>query len=204
MAKAYSLDLRRKVFAAWQQGEESQAAVGARFRVSESFVGDLAALHRQTGDVAARPRGGGRKSLATPAVLEHLGGLVRAHDDHTIAEHRANGDRILIISASGTHLVKPIAARIGVEDVLGIELQVTHGVYSGLTEGVLTYREGKVTRLKQWLHDEGETLEGASFYSDSRNDLPLLLQVAYPHVINPDPALLAHAEQAGWPIHRWS
>ena len=87
MAKAYSLDLRRKVFAAWQQREGSQAAVGARFGVSESFVGDLAALHRQTGGVATRPRGGGRKSLATPAALAHLGGLAAAHNDHTIAEH---------------------------------------------------------------------------------------------------------------------
>jgi phosphoserine phosphatase len=30
-----------------------------------------------------------------------------------IAEHRKRGDRILIISASGTHLVGPIAARLG-------------------------------------------------------------------------------------------
>jgi HAD superfamily hydrolase (TIGR01490 family) len=142
--------------------------------------------------------------LVEPWVEDVIEPIIFSEGTRTIAEHRAKGDRILIISASGTHLVKPIAARIGVEDVLGIELQVTHGVYSGLTEGVLTYREGKVTRLKQWLHDEGETLEGASFYSDSRNDLPLLLQVAYPHVINPDPALLAHAKQAGWPIHRWS
>ena len=89
MARAYSLDLRRKVFAAWQYGKGSQATVGARFGVSESFVGDLAALHRQTGDVAARPRGGGRKSLATPAALAHLSGLVAANNDHTIAEHHA-------------------------------------------------------------------------------------------------------------------
>ncbi len=142
--------------------------------------------------------------LVEPWVEDVIEPIIFSEGTRTIAEHRAKGDRILIISASGTHLVKPIAARIGVQDVLGIELQVTHGVYSGQTEGVLTYREGKVTRLKQWLHDEGETLEGASFYSDSRNDLPLLLQVAYPHVINPDPTLLAHAEQAGWPIHRWS
>ncbi|MGI4837703.1 MAG: HAD family hydrolase [Janthinobacterium lividum] len=142
--------------------------------------------------------------LVEPWVEDVIEPIIFSEGTRTIAAHRAKGDRILIISASGTHLVRPIAARIGVEDVLGIELQVTHGVYSGQTEGVLTYREGKVTRLKQWLHDEGETLEGASFYSDSRNDLPLLLEVAYPHVINPDPALLAHAEQAGWPIHRWS
>lgn len=90
MAKAYSLDLRRKVFAAWQQGEQSQAQVGVRFGVSESFVGDLAARHRQSGDVAARPRGGGRRSLATPAALEYLTGLVAAHNDHSIAEHHQN------------------------------------------------------------------------------------------------------------------
>ena len=87
MAKAYSLDLRRKVFSAWQNGEGSQAVVGTRFGVSESFVGDLAAWHRQTGDVAARPRSGGRRSLATPAALAHLTGLVAANNDHTIAEH---------------------------------------------------------------------------------------------------------------------
>ncbi|MEB0124075.1 MULTISPECIES: HAD-IB family phosphatase, partial [unclassified Pseudomonas] len=72
-----------------------------------------------------------------------------------IANHRAAGDRILVISASGTHLVKAIAARIGIDEVLGIELEVKHGVYSGATTGVLTYREGKVTRLMEWLESEG-------------------------------------------------
>ena len=87
MAKSYSLDLRRKVFAAWQKGDSSQAEVAVRFGVSASFVRDLSALHRQTGDVAPRPRGGGQRSLATPAALEHLTGLAAVHNDHTIAEH---------------------------------------------------------------------------------------------------------------------
>ncbi len=90
MAKAYSFDLRRKVFAAWQKADSSQAEVAARFGVSASFVRDLSALHRQTGDVAPRPRGGCQRSLATPAALEHLTGLVAAHNDHTIAEHHQN------------------------------------------------------------------------------------------------------------------
>jgi HAD superfamily hydrolase (TIGR01490 family) len=108
-----------------------------------------------------------------------------------------------VISASGTHLVKPIAARIGIDEVLGIELEVSHGVYSGKTVGVLTYREGKIKRLLDWLAQEDENLDGAYFYSDSRNDLPLLLKVDHPQVVNPDPVLRAHAEQAGWPIHHW-
>ncbi|MEB0132332.1 HAD-IB family hydrolase, partial [Pseudomonas sp. CCI2.4] len=50
---------------------------------------------------------------------------------------------------------------------------------------------------------EGETLDGASFYSDSRNDLALLLKVEYPHVVNPDAALREHAQKAAWPVHDW-
>jgi phosphoserine phosphatase len=67
----------------------------------------------------------------------------------------------------------------------------------------MTYREGKVTRLQAWMKEQGEVLDGAYFYSDSRNDLPLLQVVDHPHVVNPDPALLAYAQQAGWPILNW-
>lgn len=142
--------------------------------------------------------------LVEPWVEDIIEPLIYSDATKTIARHRQNRDRILVISASGTHLVTPIAARIGIDEVLGIELDVAHGVYSGKTVGVLTYREGKVARLTQWLEQEGESLEGAYFYSDSRNDLPLLSKVDFPQVVNPDPVLQAHAEQAGWPIHQWT
>ncbi|WP_297842922.1 HAD family phosphatase [Pseudomonas sp.] len=142
--------------------------------------------------------------LVEPWVEDFIEPIIFSDACTAIANHRAAGDRILVISASGTHLVKAIAARIGIDEVLGIELEVKHGVYSGATTGVLTYREGKVTRLMEWLEAEGETLDGASFYSDSRNDLHLLKRVDHPHVVNPDPVLREHAEKAGWPIHRWS
>ena len=98
----------------------------------------------------------------------------------------------------------PIAARLGIDEYLGIELEVARGMYTGNTVGTLTYREGKITRLLAWLDQEEENLEGASFYSDSRNDLPLLLKVDHPHVVNPDPVLREQAEQHGWPILRWA
>ena len=148
----------------------------------------------------------------TPEEMEHLVGpwvedyiepIIFSDACKTVAAHRKAGDRILVISASATYLVKPIAERLGIDEVLGIELEVKHGVYTGNTVGTLTYREGKITRLLEWLDAEEENLEGASFYSDSRNDLPLLLKVDHPHVVNPDPVLREHAEKAGWPIHHW-
>lgn len=141
--------------------------------------------------------------LVGPWVEDYIEPIIFSDATKIIAEHRAAGDRILIISASGVHLVKPIAERIGVDEVLAIDLEVAHGVYTGKTTGVLTYREGKITRLMAWLDQEGENLEGASFYSDSRNDLPLLQKVDFPHAVNPDPALRAQAEKHGWPIHSW-
>ncbi|SDU87369.1 HAD family hydrolase [Pseudomonas mucidolens] len=142
--------------------------------------------------------------LVEPWVEDIIEPLIYSDATRTIARHRAEGDRILVISASGTHLVKPIAARIGIDEVLAIELDVVHAVYSGKTVGVLTYREGKITRLMEWLAQEDQSLEGAYFYSDSRNDLPLLLKVDHPQVVNPDPVLREHAQKAGWPIHQWT
>lgn len=120
-----------------------------------------------------------------------------------LANHRAAGDRILIISASAHFLVSAIAERLKVEEVLAIDLHEEYGHYSGKTAGVLTYREGKVTRLHAWLEEHGESLDSAYFYSDSRNDLPLLQRVDKPHAVNPDPVLREHAEREGWPILAW-
>ncbi|TDF81130.1 HAD family phosphatase [Pseudomonas sp. H9] len=141
--------------------------------------------------------------LVEPWVEDFIEPIIFSDATTAIAAHRKAGDRILVISASGTHLVRPIAERLGIDEILGIELQVENGVYTGKTQGVLTYREGKITRLLEWLDQEEENLEGASFYSDSRNDLPLLRKVDYPHVVNPDPVLREEAETKGWPIHTW-
>ncbi|MGP0013938.1 HAD family hydrolase [Pseudomonas sp.] len=141
--------------------------------------------------------------LVEPWVEDVIEPLIYSDACKAIAAHRAAGDRILVISASGIHLVKAIAERVGIDEVLGIDLDILHGVYTGHTVGTLTYREGKIVRLMEWLDAEGENLEGASFYSDSRNDLPLLLKVDHPHVVNPDPVLREQAEKAGWPVHKW-
>ncbi|MBG7014904.1 HAD family phosphatase [Pseudomonas aeruginosa] len=120
-----------------------------------------------------------------------------------LARHRSANDRVLIVSASGVHLVKPIAARIGVDEVLAIDLEVLDGHYTGRTLGTLTYREGKVLRLLDLLEGDDRQLADAWFYSDSRNDLPLLKLVGHPTTVNPDPTLLAYAKEMGWPVNAW-
>ncbi|MGL4319074.1 MAG: HAD family hydrolase [Pseudomonas sp.] len=138
-----------------------------------------------------------------PFVEDVIEPIIYSDAMRCLARHRAAGDRLLVISASAHFLVSAIAERLGVEEVLAIDLEQKHGCYSGQTSGVLTYREGKVQRLHDWLASKNESLAGAHFYSDSRNDLPLLSLVDHPHAVNPDPVLKAHALQAGWEILAW-
>ena len=70
-----------------------------------------------------------------------------------------------------------------------------------------SYREGKITRLNQWLEIRKQKLddfEKVYFYSDSRNDLPLLSLVNTPVAVNPDEFLRAHAQENNWLIMDFS
>ena len=87
MPKAYSEDLRKRVWAAWQQGEWSQQEVAVRFGVSESFVRDLSRRFRTTGNVAAKVHGGGRRPVADQKTLARLEALVTKRDDLTNDEY---------------------------------------------------------------------------------------------------------------------
>ena len=109
MAKAYSLDLRKKVFGAWQNGEGSQPEIAARFGVSASFVRDLSQRFRASGSVAAKAHGGGRTSSVDAAACQQIERLVAAHNDHTLDEHRqslAEAGCRLSRSALGRALLK--------------------------------------------------------------------------------------------------
>ncbi len=129
----------------------------------------------------------------------------RVYDDarQCLSQHHAQGHRTIVISASGEHLVAPIARYLGIGETLAIGVETCNGLFTGFTQGVLTFREGKVTRLMALLDQDDTQLANASFYSDSHNDLPLLTKVGKPCAVNPDAILLQHARQAGWPIHAW-
>ena len=83
------MDLRERVFGAWQRGEGSQRVIAARFGVSERFVRDVVRRQRESGSVAAKTHGGGRVALATPESLATLEAQVARDNDGTVAEHQA-------------------------------------------------------------------------------------------------------------------
>ncbi|KPX03058.1 HAD family hydrolase [Pseudomonas syringae pv. coryli] len=117
-----------------------------------------------------------------------------------IAKHREAGDKLVVITATNRFVTAPIVAQLGIDTLLATECEMADGRYTGRTTGVPCFREGKVTRLNQWLEDNAFSLEDSYFYSDSMNDLPLLEQVANPVAVDPDDKLRAEAERRGWPV----
>ncbi|MET1080344.1 MAG: HAD family hydrolase [Pseudomonas sp.] len=126
--------------------------------------------------------------------------IVLAKGEALLAEHRAAGDKLLIITATNRFVTAPIATRLGVETLLATECEMQDGRYTGRTTDVPCFKDGKVTRLNRWLRENGLDLAGSSFYSDSINDLPLLALVERPVAVDPDPSLRAEAERRGWPV----
>lgn len=126
--------------------------------------------------------------------------IILAKGEALLAEHRAAGDKLVIITATNRFITAPIVERLGVETLIATECEMQDGLYTGQTCGVPCFQGGKVTRLNRWLQETGLTLDDAYFYSDSRNDLPLLEQVANPVAVDPDDTLRATAIERGWPV----
>ena len=109
----------------------------------------------------------------------------------------------VVITATNRFVTGPIAAALGVPNLLATELDEVDGRFTGRARGTPCFREGKVTRLEEWLASRHERLSDyheSWCYSDSANDLPLLSLVTHPVAVHPDERLRAHAEQKGWPV----
>jgi HAD superfamily hydrolase (TIGR01490 family) len=117
-----------------------------------------------------------------------------------IDQHRHKGHNLLIITATNRFVTEPIARAFRVDQLLATEPEIMEGHYTGRVAGTPTFREGKVTRIRQWLSQNNATLADSWFYSDSHNDLPLLEMVAHPVAVDPDETLRQHAEMRGWSI----
>lgn len=119
-----------------------------------------------------------------------------------VEQHRERGDLLAIVTATNEFVTRPIAEAFGVPDLIAVKLERdARGRVTGGIDGVPSFREGKITRVDQWLAERGQSLsdfERISFYSDSPNDLPLLEQATDPVATNPSPALEAEAKARGW------
>lgn len=117
-----------------------------------------------------------------------------------LEEHRRAESQLLVITSTNRFIVEPICDALGISDLIATEPQIVGGRYTGKVSGIPSYREGKVKRLNNWLTANRQNIDGSYFYSDSINDLPLLMEVDHPIAVDPDPQLREQATAHGWQI----
>ena len=151
-----------------------------------------------------------REQGATKSIAAHtrfMGAIVQkalkkeAFD--LVEQHRIAGDQLIIVTATNDFVTRPIAQAFGINELIAVELERdAAGNPTGEIVGTPSAREGKVTRIEQWLAARGMNWNDVetTFYTDSMNDLALLEKATFPVATNPDTALRKLAQQRGWRI----
>lgn len=143
------------------------------------------------------------EALVSETLTEIIDPVIYSEALALIAEHRAAGRRVYIVSSSGEELVRPLAQHLGVPHVIATRARVDEdGLYSGELE-FYCYGENKAIAIREHAEQYGIDLTRSYAYSDSETDLPMLEAVGYPHAVNPDKELASAASERGWPILRF-
>lgn len=140
------------------------------------------------------------KQLHSQFMVEVIEPLWLTKAETLLQKHRDSGDTLMIITSTNRFVVEPICNKLSVEHLIATELEQQNDQYTGQVSGIPSYKEGKVTRLNQWLEQSDLDMTGSSFYSDSINDLPLLEIVDHPVAVDPCPQLEEVALQRDWDI----
>ncbi len=84
--KAYSIDLRKRVLAAYDSDKYSLNQIAKQFQVTTRWIQKLRQQREQEGSIAPRPQNQGRKPAFRGANLEQLNNFVGKKPDTTLEE----------------------------------------------------------------------------------------------------------------------
>lgn len=141
-----------------------------------------------------------RMRAAGRRAADLLEGQVASYARGLLAEHRDAGHVLVLATTTPHDLVKPLAERLGFDEVLATRYAWRDGAYTGALDGGFVWGMGKLAAVRTWADRSGADLAETFAYSDSIFDFPLLSAVGHPTATNPDPALHALALVRRWPI----
>ncbi|WP_260729564.1 HAD family hydrolase [Dactylosporangium roseum] len=140
------------------------------------------------------------RQIVRETLDELINPYVYAEAAALIAEHRAAGRDVVLVSTSGDEMVRPIGELLGISDIIATRMNVGEdGCYTGEID---FYAAGpnKVVAVKELAATRDYDLSESFAYSDSVTDAGLLSLVGHPTAVNPDRGLRRIAVERDWPM----
>ena len=138
-------------------------------------------------------------SIVAETLHQYIDPYVYSEAVGLIAGHHAAGRDVVVVSASGSELVEPIAAVLGADHVIATRMEVAEGRYTGLID-FYAYGENKALAITELAERLGYDLAESYAYSDSITDAPMLEVVGHGFAVNPDRTLRRLAAEKGWGV----
>jgi HAD superfamily hydrolase (TIGR01490 family) len=119
-----------------------------------------------------------------------------------LVRHQQNNEKIVILSGMFTDFLNVVGQRLGIDYVVGTELERVDGKYSGRIIPPLCFGENKARMLKEFIQANQLEVDFARSYAyaDSIYDIPVFRMVGNPVATYPDKELGKLARQEKWPI----
>jgi HAD superfamily hydrolase (TIGR01490 family) len=137
------------------------------------------------------------RQIVAETVHDVIDPYVYAEAVDLIAEHHELGHDVVVVSASGSELVEPIAAVLGADHTIATRMLVADGKYTGDME-FYAYGENKALAIRELAQKQGYDLERCYAYTDSITDAPMLDAVGHGFAVNPDRTMRRLAAERGW------
>ncbi|MBI2889950.1 MAG: HAD-IB family hydrolase [Nitrospirae bacterium] len=116
-----------------------------------------------------------------------------------IEQHRLKGHLVVFNTASLRYMVERFQEFFGVHYALCSSIVLHDGFITGHV-GQICYGAEKAKLAREFALERHVDLSQSYFYTDSLSDLPLMEEVGYPKVVNPQVLMRREAEKRGWEI----
>jgi HAD superfamily hydrolase (TIGR01490 family) len=131
-------------------------------------------------------------------IDEKIKPIVTQTGKKLIDESQAEGKTVIIATATNDFVTRPIADLFNVKTLIATEFEIQNNNFTGKVLGEPCFRDGKLNKVKKWIHENDYNLSETSFYSDSFNDLPLLEKVKYPVIVDGDDKIVEIGKNNNW------
>lgn len=130
----------------------------------------------------------GMAALFNPVVLKELQDSI------------SQGYCCILLSGAYTELLQVVAKYLGINMVIGTEMDFKDGIFDHNKKPYVVEGESKLVTLKKRIAWESVDWQASRSYANSYSDLQIMEIVGEPVAVNPEPRLLSHALDHKWRV----